>query len=154
MSSTHMETLTIPGQVFAFLFIVSSPMASACVPAAATGCEYMIPRPYGVVQRQGPGALYRYWAQERGPHFGRGSDRQLLRYFGRDQFVTFSCSVAEIVLCPAGYKFCFCSQPDAPCAHMCFTCLILRHTCPSFVPLASRHQPFGAKRACECCIST
>ena len=42
-------------------------MEMACVPAAATGCENMIPRPYGVVQRRGPGALYKYWAQERGP---------------------------------------------------------------------------------------
>ena len=35
-----------------------------------TGCENMIPRPPGVVKRRGSGALYKYWAQERGPHFG------------------------------------------------------------------------------------
>ena len=59
-------------------------MASACVPAAATGCENMIPRPYGVVQRRGPGALFKYWAQERG------------RHFGRDQIDNFSDVLAEI----------------------------------------------------------
>ena len=59
-------------------------MASACVPAAATGCENMIPRPYGVVQRRGSGALFKYWAQERGPHFGR------------DQIDNFSSILAEI----------------------------------------------------------
>ena len=31
----------------------------------------MIPRTHGVVQRRGPGALNKYWAQERGNQFGR-----------------------------------------------------------------------------------
>ena len=56
--STHLKTLTNSGQVFGSLFIVSSPMASACVPAAATGCENMIPRPYGVFQRRGSPRRY------------------------------------------------------------------------------------------------
>ena len=61
-----------------------SPVASAYVSAAATGCNNMIPRPYGVVQRTGPGALYKYWVQERGLHFGR------------DQIDNFSGILAEI----------------------------------------------------------
>ena len=79
-----MKTLTISGQEFGSLCIVSSSMASACVPVAATGCENMIPRPYVVVQRRVSGALYKYWAQERGPHFGR------------DQMDNFSDILAEI----------------------------------------------------------
>ena len=59
-------------------------MARARVPAAATGCENIIPRPCGVVQPRGPGALFKYWAQERG-----------LR-FGRVQFDNFSDILAEI----------------------------------------------------------
>ena len=126
-----MKTLTISGQVFGFLLIISSPMANACAPAAGSGCENMILRPYGVVQRRGPGALYKYWAQERGPHFGR------------DQIVTFSYSASEIGLWPAGYNPCFCRQLDAPCAHMSFTNLILRYTDPSFGlhPLLSDTSP-------------
>ena len=54
------------------------------MPAAATGCEDVIPRPYGVVERRGPGALCKQWAQERGPHFGR------------DQIDNFSGILAEI----------------------------------------------------------
>ena len=37
--------------------------------------------------------------------------------------MTFSYSVSEIGLWPAGYKPCFCRQPDAPCAFLCFTFL-------------------------------
>ena len=93
--STHMKTLTISGQVFGSLLIVSSPMASACVPAASTGCEYLIPRPYGLVQRRGPGALYKYWAQERGPHFGRDQFDNFSG-IGRDQIDNFSHILVEI----------------------------------------------------------
>ena len=84
----------------------------------------MIPRPYGVVKRRGPEALYKYWAQERGPHFGR------------DQIDNFSSILAETrsttspVFWPRPDRDppvlrvrdrALASRPDAPCAHMCFT---------------------------------
>ena len=59
------------------------PMASAHV-SAATGGKSMIPHPYGVVKRRGPGALHKYWAQVRGPHSGR------------DEIDNFSGILAEI----------------------------------------------------------
>ena len=60
-------------------------MASACVSiAAAAGGNNMIPRPNVVVKRRWPRAPYKYLAQERGPHSGRG------------QVVTFVFSVSKI----------------------------------------------------------
>ena len=60
-------------------------MVSAKVSAAAGG-HSMVPRPYDMVKCRGPGALFKYWAQERGPHSGRdqidkfsGLDLRLLR---------------------------------------------------------------------------
>ena len=52
---TRESSLMISGQVVRYRLIVSGPMANACVSAAVTGFYKMIPRPYGVVQRRGPG---------------------------------------------------------------------------------------------------
>ena len=51
--SMLVKTLTISGQVVGYRLIVTGPMASACVSAAATGGDNMIPRPSWVVQRRG-----------------------------------------------------------------------------------------------------
>ena len=134
--SMLVKTLSISGQAHGFLSVASSLMASACVSAAATGCKNMIPRPYRVVKRRGPEALYKYWGTGTRTSFWPRSDRQLLQYFGRDQIDNFSGILAETrsttspvfwprsdrdpLLLRVGDRA-LASQPDAPCAHMCFT---------------------------------
>ena len=73
------ETLAVSCLVLGCLFVASGPMASAHVSiAAAAGGNNMIPRPYEVVKRRGPGAQNKHW------------------YFGRDQIDNSSGIVAEI----------------------------------------------------------
>ena len=102
-------------------------MASACVSARRTVCKNMILRPYGVVKRWGPATLYKYWAQERGPCFGRdqidnfSSILAEIRSTTSPVFwptVTLSYSVSETGLWPAGYKPCFAGS-QTRCVRIC-----------------------------------
>ena len=85
-----------------------------------------------MVKRRGPGALYKYSAQERGPHSGRDRSTTSPVFWTRSDRDFLLLRVGDRALASRIQALLFCRQPDAPCAHLCSTNLILRYTYPSF----------------------